>query len=139
MSDKHVTFAVDGELYGVPARDVREVLRAQTITRVPLAAPEVAGLVNVRGDVVLAVDLRHRLGLPPQDADVVPMMVVTHVAGDAVALLVDDIGDVVDVDPGQYVPSPESLDAELRALVPGTYTLPEHLVLALALDRVVAA
>ena len=139
MSEQYVTFLVDGELYGVPAHDVREVLRAQPLTRVPLAPEGVAGLVNVRGEVVLAVDPRHRLGLPPADADRVPMMVVVHVAGEPVSLLVDEIGDVVGVTPEQYVPTPESLGAELRRVLPGTYTLADSLMLVLAVDEAVAA
>lgn len=139
MSEQYVTFLIDDELYGVPARDVREVLRSQPLTRVPLAPPGVAGLVSVRGDVLLAVDPRNRLGLPPADADRVPMMVVVHAAGEAVSLLVDEIGDVVEVAPEQYVPSPESLDAELRGVLPGTYALADRLLLALAVDEAVAA
>jgi purine-binding chemotaxis protein CheW len=139
MSEQYVTFVIDGELYGVPAHDVREVLRSQPLTRVPLAPEGVAGLVNVRGEVVLAVDPRPRLGLPPADADRVPMMVVVHVAGEPVSLLVDEIGDVVSVTPEQYVPTPESLGPELRVVLPGTYTLADRLMLALAVDEAVSA
>jgi purine-binding chemotaxis protein CheW len=92
-----VTFRLGGALYGVDVTQVQEVLHQQQRTRVPLAPRTVAGLVNLRGQVVLAVDLRARLALPDRAEGDDPMMVVVRVGGETVSLLVDHVGEVVTV------------------------------------------
>src|SRR5690606_11734778 len=117
------TFTLDGARYGVDVQDVQEVLRHQERTPVPLAPPGTAGLVNLRGQVVLAVDLRVRLGLEPLAADAETMQVVVQVGGEPVSLLVDEIGDVVDVDESQFETPPDTLDPALREVIRGAYKL----------------
>lgn len=135
---QYVTFTLDGSLYGVDVVRVQEALRAQSRTRVPLAPPTVAGLVNLRGQVVLTVDLRARLGLARRADGSEPMMVVVQVAGEAVSLLVDDIGDVVDVGPGSFEAPPETLDPVARTLIRGAHKLDAGLLLVLDVDEAVA-
>ncbi|MCC2307245.1 chemotaxis protein CheW [Cellulomonas chengniuliangii] len=134
-----VTFTLGGSLYGVAVTRVQEALRAHTRTRVPLAPVGVAGLVNLRGQVVLTVDLRARLGLEPLAEGAEPMMVVVQVAGEPVSLLVDEIGDVVDVGPEAFEPPPDTLDVHLRSVILGAYKLDHDLLLVLDVDAAAAA
>ena len=138
MSAQLATFTLDGHVYGVDVDRVQEVLRSQPRTRVPLAPPAVAGLVNLRGQVLTAIDLRTRLGLPERADGTEPMVVVIRVAGEPISLLVDSIGDVVDVDPQDFEPPPDTLQDAGRELVLGVYKLPDRLLLALDPDRAVA-
>ncbi|WP_028048030.1 chemotaxis protein CheW [Cellulomonas sp. URHE0023] len=136
---QYVTFTLDGRLYGIDVVRVQEALRSHTRTRVPLSPPTIAGLVNLRGQVVLTIDLRTRLGLPGRSALDEPMMVVVQVAGEAVSLLVDEIGDVVDVGPASFETPPDTLDAVMRPLIRGAHKLDEGLLLVLDVDQTVAA
>ncbi|HEX7805046.1 MAG TPA: chemotaxis protein CheW [Cellulomonas sp.] len=136
---QYVTFTLGGALYGVDVTRVQEALRAHTRTRVPLAPVDVAGLVNLRGQVVLTIDLRPRLGVPPLEVDAEPMMVVVQVDGEPVSLLVDEIGDVVEVGPERFEVPPDTLDVGLRRLITGAYKLESSLLLILDVDQAVAA
>ena len=133
-----VTFRLGGALYGVDVTQVQEVLHQQQRTRVPLAPRTVAGLVNLRGQVVLAVDLRERLALPAREGEE-PMMVVVRVGSETVSLLVDHIGEVVTVGPETFAEPPETLPVALRALVRGAHHLPDRLLLVLDVDQAAAA
>ena len=138
MSGRMVTFTLDGHLYGVEVDAVQEVLRGQTCTRIPLAPHTVAGLINLRGQVLSAIDLRALLDLPPQEG-AEPMLVVIRVGGEPIALLVDTIGSVVDVDAAQFEPPPDTLSGPSRELLLGAYKLEDQLLLALDVNRAVAA
>src|SRR5690625_4172742 len=127
--DQYVSFHLAEHLYGIPIRDVQEVLPARTMSPVPLAGADVAGLVNLRGQVVLALDLRARLGLPAAPAE--RMLVVVTAGPDPGALLVDHVGEVVEVSGHQCEPPPGTLAAPLRSLLRGTYKLDGRLLLAL--------
>ena len=139
MSRQLATFVLDGARYGVDVLKVQEALRSQVRTPVPLAPAGVAGLVNLRGQVVLTIDLRVRLGLAPLAADAEPMMVVVQVGGEPVSLLVDEIGDVLDVDEDRFEAPPDTLAPGLRDLIVGAYKLDDRLLLALDVPRAVAA
>ncbi len=136
---QYVTFTLGGSHYGVDVTRVQEALRSHTRTRVPLAPPGVAGLVNLRGQVVLTVDLRPRLGLEPLEETAEPMMVVVQVAGEPVSLLVDEIGDVVEVGPESFETPPDTLEAALRPLILGAHKLERGLLLVLDVDQATAA
>lgn len=131
MTTQLVTFAIDGATYGVPVDLVQETLGHQPRTFVPLAQPGVAGLVNLRGQVVLTVDLRPMLGLAPLAPGAEAMMVVVKVDGEAVSLLVDTVGEVLDVDESTFEAVPETLGAAMRALVVGVHKLDGKLLLLL--------
>jgi purine-binding chemotaxis protein CheW len=130
------TFVVCDELCGLDVAVVQEILRAPPPTRVPLAPAAVAGLMNLRGQIVVAVDLRRRLGLPPREAGLVPTTVVVRGAGGLAGLLVDAAGDVAEAREEAFVPPPGTLDGAARALVRGAYRLAERLLLTLDLERV---
>ncbi len=135
---QYVTFTLGGTSYGVDVLRVQEALRSHVRTRVPLAPPDVAGLVNLRGQVVLTVDLRTRLGVTGRTDDE-PMMVVVQAGGEVVSLLVDEIGDVVEVGPDSFAPPPDTLDPALRAVIRGAHKLDDRLLLVLDVDEAVAA
>ncbi|MBB3041669.1 chemotaxis protein CheW [Nocardioides soli] len=139
MSARLVTFTLDGHLYGVDVTAVQEVLRGQPQTRIPLAPDAVSGLINLRGQVMSAVELRVRLGLPDRREDQEPMLVVVRVAGETIALLVDTIGAVMDVDDEQFEPPPDTLAGPGREFLVGAYKLEDQLLLSLDVDRAAAA
>jgi len=139
VSTRLVTFTLDGRLFGVEVNAVQEVLRGQPQTRIPLAPDSVSGLINLRGQVLSAVELRARLGLPDRDADHEPMLVVVRVAGETIALLVDTIGAVMDVDDDQFELPPDTLAGPAREFLFGAYKLQDQLLLALDVDRAAAA
>jgi purine-binding chemotaxis protein CheW len=125
------TFHVGKYLFGVDVSLVQEVVRLQMITPVPLAAPEIAGLINLRGEVLTAIDLRTRLGLPPADVNREPVNVVVRVDDEPVSLLVDEIGGVLEVSQVPFEQTPSTVDERVRDLLLGAYTLPDRLLLAL--------
>jgi purine-binding chemotaxis protein CheW len=122
------TFFVDGLFFGVEVEKVQEVIRYQEMTRVPLAPPVVQGLINLRGHIVTAVDLRRRLDLHDRPAGQLPMNVVVRSEDGAVSLLVDEIGDVLEVDEETYEGPPETLGQRARELIPGVYKLKDRLM-----------
>jgi purine-binding chemotaxis protein CheW len=135
------TFSVGDLVLGVEVLEVQEVIRHQEMTRVPLASPEVSGLINLRGQIVTALDLRRRLGLPDReptaDPDQAPLNVVVRTGDGAVSLLVDEIGDVLEVAEQDHEPAPPTLDARARELISGIYKLDGRLLLVLDLDRTI--
>jgi len=133
------TFWLDGDLYGVEVEHVQEVLRSQGLTRVPLAPAAVAGLINLRGQVVTAIELRERLGRQPRPAGQEAVVIVVRLHGEAVSLLVDSIADVVDVDVRDFEAPPDTLEGQARDLIRGAYKLHGQLLLALDVQKAVSA
>jgi len=131
------TFYLDDQMFGVDAHKVQEVIRYQEMTQVPLTPPSVLGLINLRGQIVTALDMRVRLGYPKRSEDKRPMNVVIRSDDCAVSLLVDRIGDVIDVDSEHYEAVPDTLRGPIRAFVEGTYKLDKHLLLLLNTTDVV--
>jgi len=126
-----------GELsLGIEVGRVQEVLRYQQMTTVPMASSSIAGLINLRGQIVTAVDLRQRFGLPALTGGDGPMNVVVRVDGDISSLLVDEIGDVVEISADDLEPSPPTLRSPARDLVRGVYQLPNDLLLLLDVAQV---
>jgi purine-binding chemotaxis protein CheW len=106
------------------------------MTRVPLAPPVVRGLINLRGQIVTAVDLRCRLGLRPRTTADLPMNVVIRHDDGAVSLLVDEIGDVLQVEEESFELPPGTLAGEARELIRGVYKLKGSLLIALDTDKI---
>jgi purine-binding chemotaxis protein CheW len=127
------TFSVDGYQFGVEVAMVQEVIRYQPMTRVPLAPAALVGLINLRGQVITAVDLRHRLGLGDRAAGALPMDVIVRTGNGLVSLLVDRIGDVVEVAEDAFEEPPETLLGSARELIRGAYKLDDALLLLLDL------
>jgi len=136
---QYCTFVLDGHLFGIPVASVQEVLREQAVTPVPLAAPEVSGLINLRGQIVTSLNLRERLRLAGQPADEQSVSVVVRTLdGGAVSLVVDRVGDVVEPDPSSLESPPETLDPRVRALVERVCKLDGELMLMLDTELAVA-
>jgi purine-binding chemotaxis protein CheW len=117
---------------------VQEVIRYQELTRVPLAAAEVRGLINLRGQIVTAVDLRRKLGLGERADEERPTNVVLRRDDGAVSLLVDEIGDVLEVSEDAWEPAPRTLKGGARDLISGVYKLEKGLLLVLDADKALA-
>jgi purine-binding chemotaxis protein CheW len=128
------TFFVNGRFFGIPVDRVQEVIQWQDITRVPLASDVIEGLINLRGDIVMAVDLRRRLAIGDRPAAVALVNVVVRCADGPASLLVDSIGDVVEVDQNGFENSPPGLDANMRTVITGIYKLPGKLMHVLDID-----
>jgi purine-binding chemotaxis protein CheW len=131
------TFFLDGHFFGTPVPQVQEVIQYQGMTRVPLAPSMVSGMINLRGQIVSAIDLRRRLDLHDRPPEQRPMNVVVRTNEGAVSLLVDEIGDVIEVDEDTLESPPETLQGFAREVVRGVYKLSGRLLLALDIDRVV--
>jgi purine-binding chemotaxis protein CheW len=136
-SRQFATFEVDGQLFGVEVTTVQEVLSYHEYTPVPLAPPAVGGLFNLRGQVIAAVDLRVQLGLSGQEMRGPVMNVILHGDGEPVSLLVDRIGEVVDLADDEFEPPPDTLTGPARDLVVGTYKLAGRLMLVLDASQAV--
>jgi purine-binding chemotaxis protein CheW len=131
------TFFVADLFFGVDVLRVQEVLRFQHMTRVPQAPEVIEGLINLRGQIVTAIDMRRRLRLPPRAGDQTPMNMVVRTDDGAVSLLVDEIGDVLDTDEATFERPPENLDPAARGLIRGVYKLKDRLLLVLDAERTV--
>jgi purine-binding chemotaxis protein CheW len=125
------TFHVGAYLFGVEVALVQEIVRMQTITPVPLSESEIAGLINLRGEVLTAVDVRSRLGLPLATSERPQINVVVRVDDEPVSLLVDEIGGVMEVSHIPFESTPSTVAPRVRKVLLGAYTLPEQLLLAL--------
>jgi purine-binding chemotaxis protein CheW len=139
MSAEHqyCTFYLDGLYFGLEVLKIQEIIRYQEMTRVPLAPPVVRGLINLRGQIVTALDLRRRLELSERPADQLPMNIVVQTDDGAVSLLVDEIGDVLEVPEKSFEPPPQTLKGVARELIRGAYKLEGRLLLILDSERAV--
>ena len=129
------TFLLDGYLFGVPVPQVQEVIRFQPMTPVPLAPDAVEGLINLRGQIVLAIDLRRRLGMAARGEGTLPLNVVIHTTEGAVSLLVDEIGDVIRVEDSTFEEPPETLRGEVRSIILGVHKLENKLLHLLDMEK----
>lgn len=137
-ANQFATFYLDELLFGVEVSKVQEVIRYQEMTRVPLASPVVQGLINLRGQIVTALDLRRRINLKDRASDKLPMNVVVRSGEEAVSLLVDEIGDVLEVEDEAFEAPPETLQGVGRELIRGVYKLSDRLLLVLDTEKKVA-
>ncbi|MDK3161844.1 chemotaxis protein CheW [Kamptonema cortianum] len=135
MSERFCTFYLDEFLFGVRVDDVQEIIRSQSVTPFPLTDKVVRGLINLRGQIVMAIDLRLRLDLAPKESDNHMNVIVKSTDG-PVSLLVDRIGDVVEVHEDIYEPPPPILRGVARNLINGAYKLSDRLLMSLDMGRV---
>ena len=136
-TQQFTTFVLDGHLFGVEVETVQEVIRYQDMTRIPMAHEAVGGLINLRGQVITALDLRRRLGMPDRADGVLPMNVVVRTEEGAVSLLVDQIGEVIETDAAHFEAPPDTVTAKAKDLIRGAYKLDNNLLLALDVPRAV--
>ena len=128
---QYSTFFLDDLFFGVDVLNVQEVIKFQDMTQVPLASKVVRGLINLRGQIVTAIDLRCRLELNERPSDQEPMNVVIRTDDGAVSLLVDEIGDVVEVTEETLEPPPNTVKGTARELITGVHKLEGRLLLVL--------
>ena len=129
------TFYLDKLLFGVELKGVQEVMRWLDMTKVPLAPEVVSGLINLRGQIVTAVDLRRRLELEPAPPEIRPMNVVVRSEDGSVSLVVDQIGDVVEVEEDSFEPPPETLRGTVRNMILGVHKLDNRLMHVLDIEK----
>ena len=137
MAEQFSTFYLGDLLFGVPVQLVQEVVRPQEITPVQLSSPVIAGLINLRGQILTAIDLRRRLSMEPAH-DRRPMNVVVRSNDEVVSLLVDEIGDVLEVDSKDFEEPSETLSSPCRELVRAVCKLEKTLLLVLNVEKTVA-
>jgi purine-binding chemotaxis protein CheW len=135
QSVQFCTFYLDKLFFGVELRGVQEVIRHLEVTRVPLAPGVVRGLVNLRGQIITAVDLRRQLGFPPRAVEGVPMNIVVRSEDGAVSLMVDRIGDVIEVEDSTFERPPETLLGNVRSVILGVHKLNDRLMHVLDIPK----
>jgi len=133
---EYVTVLLGGQLFGLPISRVQDVFMPERLTRVPLAQPEIAGVLNLRGRIVTAIDMRCRLGLPGRDEKRPPMAVGIECKGESYGLLIDTVGEVLKLDDISREPNPVNLDARLAQISAGVHRLDGQLLVILDVDRV---
>jgi purine-binding chemotaxis protein CheW len=136
MQSSICTFWVAGHHLGVEVNRVQEVIREQRMTRVPGASPAIRGLMNLRGQIITAIDLRRRLGLSEDGRGESHLNVVLRTADGPVSLLVDQIGDVLSSENVEFEPPPETLQGVSRELIRGAFKLEGQLLLVVDADAV---
>jgi purine-binding chemotaxis protein CheW len=133
---EYVTFTTAGQMFGLPIERVQDVFKPTRITRVPLAGPEIAGVLNLRGRIVTALDLRSRLGLNANREARAPMAIGIEYKGESFGLLVDSVGEVLKLPAGECEPNPINLDRKLARVSAGVFRLDGSLLVVLDIDRV---
>jgi purine-binding chemotaxis protein CheW len=133
---EYVTAVIGDQLFGLPISRVQDVFVPERLTRVPLAQPDIAGVLNLRGRIVTAIDMRGRLGLPGRDDGRPPMAVGIESKGESYGLLIDTIGEVLKLSDATLEPNPVNLDAQLVRVAAGVHRLEKQLLVILDVDRV---
>ena len=132
----YVTFTTAEQLFGLPIERVQDVFKPARITRVPLAGPDIAGVLNLRGRIVTAIELRSRLGLGARDPGRLAMAIGIELRGELFGLLVDTVGEVLKLSDSEREPNPINLDRNLGRVSAGVYRLDGQLLVVLDIDRV---
>jgi purine-binding chemotaxis protein CheW len=132
-----VTVMIGEQLFGLPIDRVHDVSKVDRWTRVPLAQPEIAGMLNLRGRIVTAIDMRRRLDFPPVEEGKSRMMIGVEYRGESYGLLVDQVGEVLKVAIEQCDPNPANLDPRWVSIAAGIYRLEDNLMVVLDVDRVI--
>ncbi|MGK2284905.1 chemotaxis protein CheW [Pedomonas sp. V897] len=135
-SKDFVTIRLAGQLLGIPVLVVHDVLKLQNVTRVPLAPPWVAGVLNLRGRIVTAIDLRERLGMPARMPGEKAMSVVVDFKGESYSLIIDSVGEVLSLPDSLFEKNPVTLDQRWREVSDGIYRLDDELLVVLDVRRV---
>lgn len=132
---EYVTMTIGSQWFGIPVLSVQDVLGPQKIAMIPLAPPEVAGSLNLRGRIVTAIDPRVRLGLPPRDENETVMSVVVEHLGELYSLLIDQVGEVLKLPSSRFEHNPASLDPRWRDISTGLYRLDDRLLIVIDIER----
>jgi len=132
----YVTAMIDGQLFGLPIVRVQDVFIPERLTRVPLAPPEIVGVLNLRGRIVTLIDLRRRFGLGERKEGEDVMAIGVESRGESYGLLIDRVGEVVELDGVAREPNPVNLDQRLAQMSSGIYRLDDQLLVVVDVDRV---
>ncbi len=132
---QYCTFYLNDLMFGIDVLKVQEIILPQEMTEVPLSTPSIRGLINLRGQVVTAIDLRRWLGFVPVANGNKAMNVVIRAEEDILSFLVDDISDVLEPDEGSFELPPETLEENIRELINGVYKLENQLLLVMNAER----
>jgi purine-binding chemotaxis protein CheW len=135
VNDDYVTMTIADQLFGIPVLQVQDVLGHQKITRIPLAPPEVAGSLNLRGRIVTAINVRMRLGLPVREKGKSGMSIVVDHRGELYSLMVDGVGEVLSLSSDKHERNPATMDARWRELSNGIYRLDQTLLVVLDVPK----
>ena len=135
-TEDYVTMLIGDQWFGIPVLGVQEVLGPQKIARVPLAPPEVAGNLNLRGRIATAIDIRTRLGIAPRPKGQAAMSVVVDHKGELYSLLIDTVGEVLKVSHAEFERNPPTIKPSMRELSKGIYRLSDKLLVVLDVERV---
>jgi purine-binding chemotaxis protein CheW len=133
---EYVTAMIGGQLFGLPIARVQDVFMPERLTRVPLASADVAGVLNLRGRIVTAIDMRARLGLPKRDDGASSMAVGVDMRGESYGLLIDTIGEVLKLADGGCEVNPVNMDPRMAKMSSGVHRLDGHLMVVLDVDRI---
>jgi purine-binding chemotaxis protein CheW len=133
---EYVTTMIGGQLFGLPISRVQDVFMPERLTRVPLASLEVAGVLNLRGRIVTAINMRSRLGMPQRDDDRPSMAVGVDLRGESYGLLIDSIGEVMKLPDDGREDNPVNMDQRMAKMSAGVHRLDGHLMVVLDVDRV---
>jgi purine-binding chemotaxis protein CheW len=136
MLTEYVTVMLGEQLFGLPISRVQDVFMLERLTRVPLSQPEIAGVLNLRGRIVTAIDMRRRLGLPKREDGKKPMAIGIESKGESYGLLIDSVGEVLKLDEKLREPNPVNLDTRLSRVSAGVHRLEGQLLVVLDVDRV---
>jgi purine-binding chemotaxis protein CheW len=136
--EKFLTFRVGGELFGIPALAIQDIIGPQPIARIPLSPPFVAGALNLRGRIVTAIDMHNALGLPAGDKTK-KLNVVVHSGAELYDLLVDDVGDVIELSLNDLEPNPVSWPDTWKAFSAGIFKLDDKLLVVLNFDALLSS
>jgi len=132
----YVTAMIDGQLFGLPIVRVQDVFIPERLTRVPLAPPEIVGVLNLRGRIVTLIDLRRRFGLGERKEGEDVMAIGVESRGESYGLLIDRVGEVVELEGVAREPNPVNLDQRLAQMSSGIYRLDDQLLVVVDVDRV---
>ena len=133
---QYVTFYLEDHFLGVEVDTVQEVFKAKHMTAVPLAPETISGLINLRGHIIMTIDLRKRLGFNPRLPEEKPMSIVVRTSEGLVNMLVDRIGDVIHVLPELFESPPSTLDPQISKTLEGVYKLEDKLLLVLVTEKI---
>lgn len=133
---EYITVIIGGQLFGIPVPRVHDVFMPQSITRVPLSAPEIAGVLNLRGRIVTAIDMRCRLGLPRREESTTWMAVGVEHRGESYGLVIDSVGEVLRVADADLESNPANMDPRWREISAGVQRLDQRLMIVVDVERV---
>jgi purine-binding chemotaxis protein CheW len=133
---EYVTSMIGGQLFGLPIVRVQDVFMPERLTRVPLAPPEIAGILNLRGRIVTLIDMRRRFGLGERNDGDAAMAIGVESRGESYGLLIDSVGEVLKLDAAAREPNPVNLDQRLERVSAGIHRLDGQLLIVVDVDRV---